>query len=88
MGGEHVSLLHGLRVDALMRLDVAERGQPVAETRRALIVLLEARIVHQSVHAPLHLVAFAGEEAERLIDEDPIVGSEISPVQGALQRLI
>ena len=70
MGGEHVGLLHGLRVDALMRLDVAERGQPVAETRRALIVLLEARIVHQSVHAPLHLVALAGEEAERLVDED------------------
>ena len=73
MGGEHIRILHGLRIDALMRLHVAERGQPVAETRRALIVLLEARIVHQSVHAPFHLVAFAGEEAERFIDEAFIV---------------
>ena len=57
-----------------MRLHVAERGQAVAEARRALIVLLEARIVHQLVHAPLHLIAFAGEEAERLVDERGIIG--------------
>ncbi len=73
MRGEHVGLLHRLRIDALARLDVAERGQPVAEARRALVVLLEARLVHQGMQPELHLVALAGEEGERLVDQRAVI---------------
>ena len=73
MRGEHVGLLHRLRVDALARLDVAERGQPVAEARGALVVLLEARLVHQGMQPELHLVALAGEEGERLVDQRAVI---------------
>ncbi len=73
MRGEHVSLLHRLRIDALTRLDVAERGQPVAETRRAFVVLLEARAIHQGVQPALHLVALAGKESERLVDQRAVI---------------
>ena len=72
-GGEDVGLLHGLRIDALARLDVAERGQPIAEARRPFIVLLEAGLVHEGMQPPLHLVALAGEEAQRLVDQRAIV---------------
>ena len=73
MRGEYVGLLHRLRIDALARLDVAERRQPVAEARRALVVLLEARLVHQAVQPELHLVALAGEEGERLVDQRAVM---------------
>src|SRR5262249_37703478 len=73
-GGEDVGIFHILRVDALMRLHVAERRQPVAEACRALIVLLETRIVHELVHAPLDLIALAGEEAERFLHKRCVVG--------------
>ncbi len=88
MGGEDVGVLDALGIDALMRLDMRQCRQAVAEARRALVVLLQARLVHELVQAPLHLVALAGEEAERLVDECGVFPSVTSPVQGALQRLI
>ena len=53
MGGKYIGLFQRVRVDALARLDVAQRGQPVAEARRPLIVLAEARLVHQRVQPRL-----------------------------------
>ncbi len=73
MGGEHVGLFHRLRVDALARLDVAKRGQPIAEARRPLVVLLEACLVHQHMQPPLHLVALASEKAPRLVDQQAVI---------------
>ena len=88
VGGEDVGVPDARGIDALMRLHVRQCRQPVAEARGALIVLLQAGIVHELVQAALHLVALAGEEAQRLVDQRRVVLSDTSPVQGALQRLI
>src|SRR5215468_10446748 len=71
--GEDIRLFDAVRVDALARLDVRERGQAIAKARSSLIVLLQARLVHQAMQPALHLVAFAGEESERLVDQLAVV---------------
>ena len=53
---------------------MAESGQTVAEARRPLVILAQARLVHQRAQAELHLVALAGEETERLIDQRAVIG--------------
>src|SRR5262249_44263663 len=73
MSGEDIRLFDIVRVNALARLDVAERGQAVAQARGALVVLLNARLIHQRVQPALNLVALAGEEGERLVDQPAIV---------------
>ena len=69
MRGEHVGLLHGVRVDALTRLDVTERREAIAKARGTLVVLGLACVVHQCVQPVLDLVALAAQEAKRLVDQ-------------------
>ena len=46
MHGEDVRLLDPARIDALVRLDRRERGEAVAQHRRALEVERRRRLVH------------------------------------------
>src|SRR5262245_46770683 len=74
MRGKNVGFFDAFRVDALARLNVAKRGEAVAEARRPLVILAQGRLVHQRAQAELHLVALAGEEAERLVDQRAVIG--------------
>src|SRR5262245_25569775 len=73
MRGKNVGFLDALRVDALARLNMAERGEAVAKTRRPLVILAQGGLVHQRAQTELHLVALAGEEAERLVNQRAVI---------------
>src|SRR5690606_33178872 len=64
---ENVSLLHCLRVDALVALHMRQGSQTIAKDRRPLEVLLLGRLLHGLRHLRLHLLAAAREKVPRLI---------------------
>ena len=74
MRGEDVGFPDALGVDALARLNVAQRGEAVAKARRPLVILTQGGLVHQRAQAELHLVALAGEEAERFVHQRAVIG--------------
>jgi hypothetical protein len=61
------------RVDALVGLDVAQRGYAVAIDRGALEIEPLARRLHELQQAVLDAFALAGEEVERLGDQPVVV---------------
>ena len=72
-GGEHVRLLDALRIDGLVGGDVGQRPQPVAVLGGLLVVEVLGRLLHQPlVHLP-HVLAFAAQEARRLLDQRAVV---------------
>ena len=89
MRREHVRLVDAAQVDALLRLDRRQRGKPVAQYRRTFEVERVRRGIHFRRELILHDPALAGEKARA--PRAPVRHSrlcEISPVQGAAQRLI
>ncbi len=71
--GEDVGLLDALRVDALVALHMRQRRQPVAIDRGALEIEVFGGLLHLPGNLGLHLLAAAGEEILRLLDEFGIV---------------
>ena len=59
MDGEHVGLVDGLRVDALMRLHMRQCRQPVAENGGSLEIELFGGVLHRAGYLGLHLLALA-----------------------------
>jgi hypothetical protein len=47
MDGKHIGFLDGLRVDALVALDVAQRRQAVAIDRRPFEIEIFRRLLHR-----------------------------------------
>ena len=70
---EDVGLLDAVRIDALMRLDVGERGEPVAVERRGLEIEVVRCCFHRARKLRLHLLARAGKKCVRLRDEAIVV---------------
>ena len=62
MDGEDIRLFEGLRVDALMALDVGERGEPVAIAGGLLEIEPVGSLRHRRLHGGAHRLAAAGEE--------------------------
>ena len=71
MDGEQIRLLEGLRVDALMALDVGEGGEPVAVAGGLLEVEPVGGLAHRALHGGAHRLAAAGEEVLGLLHQAP-----------------
>ncbi len=69
MHGEQVRLLEGMRIDALMALDVGEGGKPVAVAGRLLEIEPVGGLAHRRLHGGAHRLAAAGEEVLGLLHE-------------------
>ena len=74
MHGEHVGLLEAARIDALVRLDRRQRGEPVAIDRGALEIERGRRLIHLRRHFLFHRLAAAGEEFVGLAHQFAIAG--------------
>src|SRR5690606_14607603 len=64
-GGEHIRFGHGLRVDALMLLDLRQRADAVAIDRGALEIEFAGGLFHQLHKLLLRLAATAFQEVAR-----------------------
>ena len=77
------------RIDALRALDGGERGDAIAQPRRALELQRGGRLRHFPREKIAHRAALAGQEIARLARRAAhSPHALISPVQGAEQRLI
>ena len=74
MDGEHVGLLDAARIDALLRLDRRQRGEPVAVDRGALEIERGGGLLHLGGELLLHRLALAGQERVRLAHQLGIFG--------------
>ena len=89
VNGEHVGFLDAVRVDALMRLDMGQRPEPVAEFRGALEFELFRRLRHQHVELFLHGSVLPRKEGFGLVDELRVVlERDLAACKAPAQRLI
>ena len=83
MDGEDVGLRDAARIDALLALDGGERGNAVAQPRRALEFELFRRLVHLARQHLAHRARFAGQEVARLARQfGIIVAPRLPPCRG------
>ncbi len=71
--GEDIGLLDGMRIDPLHALDVGERGDAVAQPRRALIVEHLGGLVHLVCQQIAHRAALAGKEGAGFVHQRRVI---------------
>jgi len=74
MGGEDVGFIDRGQGDRLMRLDVGERTDTVAQHRRAFEFELGRSLVHALRQCLLNLAVPATQEAAHLVDDGAVLG--------------
>jgi hypothetical protein len=74
MDREDVGFLDALRIDPLVALHMAERGEAVAVYGRALEVEVVGRIPHRRRDMAFHVARSSRQEAARLVDQFCVAG--------------
>ncbi len=87
MQRDHIGLVDILRIDILARLNAGQRADAVAIERCLLEGQIGARLLHVSGDLALHLLAVAGQEVARLIDQPVVVFAGDAPDAGGAAAL-
>jgi hypothetical protein len=88
MHGEDVGLVDRRQADRLVRLDVGQRADAVAQDGGAFEFETDRGLVHALGQCLLDLAVASAQEAAHLVDDGAVLGVVDAADAGAVQRLI